>query len=144
MITASTDGNGNTLIFNSRGGIVSDIAMMTAENVQTGTFGSCYLVKNSTQHTQETGAFGSIGNKIFAIGDGSAEAIYVSAGPPATEVAANPDQQIYSFEWSEFPKSKFYVQGPNKTIFAAGCPDEPLTIYVSEAGGASNKLVDAP
>ena len=144
MITASDDGNGNSLIFNTRNNTVTDIGIMTTENVETGTFGACYLVSNATQHTDETGAFGPIGNRMYAIGDGTHEAIYVGKGPPANEADVFPDEQIYSLEWSRFPRCKFYVQGPNKTIFAAGNPEHPLTVYISEPAGSTNKFVDSP
>ena len=53
------------------------------------------------------------------------------------------DELIYRLEWSRFPDVKL-CSGTDKTIFAAGNPAPPLTVYISEPAGATNKFVDSP
>lgn len=147
QISTCKDENGNSLIFNSRNGEVTDIAVLSEANTDIGTFGSCTSLSISTVHNEETGAFGKLGNRVYAIGDGTNEAIYVGKGPPVQQLGSTsiyPDEVIYRMEYSRFPKCKFYVQGPNKTIFAAGNPEKPLRIYVSEPAGMTNRFVDTP
>ena len=144
MVTASDDGNGNSLLFVSRLGQVTDIAILSSENTEVGPFGANYLVSDSIVHNKKTGAISPIGDRKFAVGDGSAEAIYVGKGPPGGSASVFPDEVLYRQEWSRFPNCKFYTQGPNKTIFAAGNPEKPLTIYVSEPAGSTNPNMDSP
>ena len=55
-----------------------------------------------------------------------------------------PECLLYRKEWSHFPDCKFYVQGPNKTIFASGNPRNPLAVYISEPASHTQPIVDAP
>ena len=144
MISAADDGNGNSLLFVSRLGQVTDIAILSTENTEVGPFGDNYLVSDSIVHNQKTGAISPIGDRKFAVGDGTAEAIYVGKGPPGGSASVFPDEVLYRQEWSRFPNCKHYVQGPNKTLYAAGNPEKPLTIYVSEPAGSTNPNVDSP
>ena len=144
MVSASDDGNGNSLLFVSRLGQVTDLAILSSENTEVGPFGLGYAVSNSIVHNQKTGAISPIGDRKFAVGDGSAEAMYVGKGPPGGSSSVFPDEVLYRQEWSRFPNCKFYTHGPNKTIFAAGNPEKPLTVYVSEPAGSTNPNVDSP
>ena len=144
MISAADDGNGNSLLFVSRLGQITDLAILSTENTEVGPFGANYLVSDSIVHNQKTGAISPIGDRKFAVGDGTAEAIYIGKGPPGGGASVFPDEVLYRQEWSRFPNCKHYVQGPNKTIYAAGNPEKPLTVYVSEPAGSTNPNVDSP
>lgn len=144
MVSAADDGNGNSLLFVSRLGQVTDIAILSSENTEVGPFGANYLVSDSIVHNQKTGAISPIGDRKFAVGDGTAEAVYVGKGPPGGSASVFPDEVLYRQEWSRFPNCKHYVQGPNKTIYAAGNPEKPLTVYISEPAGSTNPNVDSP
>jgi hypothetical protein len=144
MISAADDGNGNSLLFVSRLGQITDLAILSTENTDVGPFGANYLVSDSIVHNQKTGAISPIGDRKFAVGDGTAEAIYIGKGPPGGSASVFPDEILYRQEWSRFPNCKHYVQGPNKTIYAAGNPEKPLTVYVSEPAGSTNPHVDSP
>ena len=145
-ISAHDDGKGNSLIYVSRLGQVTDIAVMTTENTALGPFDDHYLVSQSTVHNEKTGAVAPLGDRKFAVGDGTHEAVYFGKGPPVVSGGATvfPDEVLYRQEWSRFPKCKFYARGPNKSLFAAGNPDKPLTIYISEPAGSTNPNLDSP
>ena len=54
------------------------------------------------------------------------------------------DGRLYGLEWALFKRCKYFVVGPNKTIFAAGSCLEPLTVYVSEPAGLTTPFRDSP
>ena len=142
-MTGSDDGEGNSVVYVSRAGDVHDMAVFSTENTDIVSLGSTYAVAAPTLYNQEA-AITPIGNRLYAMGDGSAEAAYIGKGPPTATAAIFPDEVLYDQEWSRFPSCKFYVQGPKKTIFAAGNPDKPLTVYISEPAGLTNPYRDSP
>jgi hypothetical protein len=142
-MTGSDDGKGNSVVYVSRAGDVHDMAVFSTENTDIVSLGSTYAVAAPTLYNQEA-AITPIGNRLYAMGDGTAEAAYIGKGPPAATASVFPDEMLYDQEWSRFPSCKFYVQGPKKTIFAAGNPDKPLTVYISEPAGLTNPYRDSP
>jgi len=56
---------------------------------------------------------------------------------------AEPDDELYHREYARFPNCRYFVVGPKKTIFAAGNPDEPLTVYISEPADIQTPYRDA-
>ena len=144
-MTGSDDGKGNSIVYVSRAGDVHDMAVFSTENTDIVSLGSTYAIAAPTLYNQEA-AITPIGNRLYAMGDGSAEAAYIGKGPPVKDISVQifPDEVLYDQEWSRFPSCKFYVQGPKKTIFAAGNPDKPLTVYISEPAGLTNPYRDSP
>jgi hypothetical protein len=82
---------------------------------------------------------------MYAFGDGSAEAVLMGKGPPGSDnYVVSRSDSLYGLEWSTFPKCQHYVQGPKKTIFAAGNPNKPLRVYISEPKSLSDPYRDFP
>ena len=142
-MTGADDGKGNSIVYVSRAGDVHDMAVFNTEHTDLVSLGSTYAVAAPTLYNQEA-AITPIGNRLYAMGDGTAEAAYIGKGPPAATAAIFPDEVLYDQEWSRFPSCKFYAQGPKKTIFAAGNPAKPLTVYISEPAGLTNPYRDSP
>jgi hypothetical protein len=136
--------NGNSFLFVSRGNKIHDMVIMSQENTEVGTLGDSYTVASSTPYTADEAPLTPIGNRLYSIGDGSADSTFLGLGPvdnPNFQV--KPDLDIYKQEFENFPKCKFFVQGPKKTIFGAGNPDKPLTIYISEPAGITTPHRDS-
>jgi len=144
-VIAHDDGNGNSVIAVARTDEVHELMVMSTEHTEINSLGASYQVVASDLYKSEKSSITPIGNRMYAVGDGSAEATYLGKGPitkPTHEVF--PNQILYDLEWSRFPNCQFYVQGPKKTIFAAGNPDKPLTVYISEPAGLTNPYRDSP
>ena len=142
--SAADDGQGNSLLFVSRESEVHDLLIMSTENTALVSLGASYSVINESVYDQADAALTPVGNRLYALGDGSGEAITVGKGPPDIDHTVFPDQTLYSQEWSRFPNCQFYVSGPKKTIFAAGNPADPLVVYISEPAGATQPVRDNP
>ena len=145
-VSASDDGKGNSIIFVSRNCTVNGAVMFSEENTDLESLGESYEVALPVDglFSREDATISSIGNRLYAIGDGSQEAMYVGKGPVGSGAEVYPDETLYAQEWSRFPKCQFYARGPKATIFAAGNPDKPLTVYVSEPAGLTSSFKDSP
>jgi len=144
-ISSADDGLGNSIVFVSRQNEVHDIALLTTEHTELESFTEQeeFTFEDPSLYTAGPANITPIGNKLYAVGDGSNESIFVGKGPDDT-FEVFPDESLYSQEWSRFPKCQFFVQGPKKTIFAAGNPDKPLTVYISEPAGLTSPYRDTP
>ena len=144
-ISSADDGLGNSIVFVSRQNEVHDIALLTTEHTELESFTEQeeFTFENPSLYTAGPANITPIGNKLYAVGDGSNGSIFVGKGPDDT-FEVFPDESLYSQEWSRFPKCQFFVQGPKKTIFAAGNPDKPLTVYISEPAGLTSPYRDTP
>jgi len=143
-MTAGDDGKGNSVVYVSRTDEIHDMAVFSTEHTDIVSLGASYAVAAPTLYKSSAGAITPIGNRLYALGDGTAEAAYIGKGPPQISTQVFPDEELYDQEWSRFPNCKFYTQGPKKTIFASGNPDKPLTVYVSEPAGMTNPYRDSP
>ena len=145
IVSGADDGQGNSAVFVSRNSEVHDLVIFNTENTDMVSLGNCYAIVNPVSiYSSENAALTPIGNRLYSVGDGSAEAAYIGKGPPAATASVFPDEVLYDQEWSRFPSCKFYVQGPKKSIFAAGNPAKPLTVYISEPAGLTNPYRDSP
>lgn len=142
--SAADDGRGNSLLFVSRESEVHDLLVMSTENTALVSLGASYSVIDQSVYDQEDATLTPVGNRLYALGDGSEEAVTVGKGPPDIEHIVFPDETLYNQEWSRFPNCQFYVSGPKKTIFAAGNPGDPLVVYISEPAGMSQPIRDNP
>jgi hypothetical protein len=145
-LTASDDGKGNSMLFVSRLDEVHDMAIMSAEHTEVSIFSETYSVVNPVElYREDDAVLTPVGNRLFAFGDGDGEAVFTGKGPPAVkDTKVFPDATLYSQEFSRFPDCKFFVPGPKKTIFAAGNPNRPLTVYISEPAGKTKPYRDSP
>lgn len=141
-VVALDDSEGNSILAVSRNNEIHDIAFFNS--VETGsTFDSYYdvYIPPSTDFQTSKAVITPIGNNVLAIGEGGSPAIYAGQGPPDLEGVPNRSKlSIYSQDWSNFPNCKFFTQGPNKTIFAAGNKDKPLRVYISEPAGLTSAI----
>ena len=144
-ISSADDGLGNSVIFVSRQNEVHDIALLTTEHTELESLTDQQEFEFQTDEIFSDGPANitPVGNQMYAVGDGSSESLLVGKEIAGAEVGF-PDELDYRQEWSRFPKCKFYVQGPKKTIFAAGNPDKPLTVYISEPAGLTSPYRDTP
>ena len=134
------------MLFVSRLDEVHDMAIMSAEHTEVSIFSETYSVVNPVElYREDDAVLTPVGNRLFAFGDGDGEAVFTGKGPPAVrDTKVFPDATLYSQEFSRFPDCKFFVPGPKKTIFAAGNPNRPLTVYISEPAGKTKPYRDSP
>ncbi len=144
ILTANDDGQGNSVVVASRGGEVHDMVIFSTENTAVVSLGASYMVADSEAHTTGFATITPVGNRMYSFGDGSAEGVFFGKGPAGTQPVVFPDQELYTQEWSRFPNCQFFVQGPKKTLFGAGNPDSPLTVYISESAGMTKEYRDSP
>jgi hypothetical protein len=145
-VSAADDGNGNSMIFVSRNCEIHDLVLFSEENTKFESLGISYDVAVPVEgmFSRDDATISSIGNRLYAIGDGSQEAMYIGKGPVGSGAEVYPDETLYTQEWSRFPKCQYYARGPKATIFAAGNPDKPLTVYISEPAGLTASFKDSP
>ena len=128
-------------MFVSRMNEVHELAIVSTENTKLESFGTNYLIVDPVEMYREGKAvLAPVGNQLYSFGDGDGEAVFV--GKQSKGVF--PDEELYSYEWAKFPNCKFFVQGPKKTIYAAGNPDQPLRVYISEPASKTNPRKDSP
>lgn len=145
-VTSSADENGNAFLFASRHSEVHDIHYMPEPNTVLGELEEeVEIYKSDGEMDQRKSYFNSIGNRTLMIGEGSTNPLAVGKGPPReVDKKTSYDGVIYSLEWSVFKRCKYFVIGPNKTIFAAGSCLEPMSVYVSEPAGLTTPFRDSP
>jgi len=140
--------SGASLLFASRNSEVHDIACIHEANVTTLSLGHHdYTTLNSTSYSSARAYYSPIGNKLYAFGDGSDDPAMVGKGPWFNNMhnsVKDPKKVQYTLEWSKFPNCQFFVSGPKKTVFAAGNPEDPLVIYISEPAGLTNPFGTQP
>ncbi len=152
-LSAMDDGKGNSIMFASRKNEVHDIKIVSTENTDLDSLGTEYEVVSESPYVNDDAILGPVGNRLYSFGDGTAEAVMSGKGPiyrADSGVAGEdfpgvfPDTILYRQEWSRFPDCQFFVQGPKKTIFAAGNPKDPLVVYISEPAGMTQPIRDSP
>ncbi len=152
-LSAMDDGKGNSIMFASRKNEVHDIKIVSTENTDLNSLGTEYEVVTGSPYINDEAMLSPVGNRLYSFGDGTAEAVMSGKGPiyrADSGVAGDdfpgvfPDLILYRQEWSRFPNCQFFVQGPKKTIFAAGNPQDPLVVYISEPAGMTQPIRDSP
>lgn len=149
QLSGADDGKGNSLLFASRAEIIHDVKCFPTANTTMVSLGNTYNVASAAHngvsiYTSNNAYLSAIGNRAVGWGDGSAEAMLGGKGPPVASYNTFPDGEMYTMEYSWFPNCRFFVVGPNKCIFAAGNPSNPLTVYISEPAGLSVPVRDSP
>jgi hypothetical protein len=135
-LVAAEDTSGNSVLLASRSGRVHDVKVFPVANTDLSSLSPCYDVPIGTVYNSDFAYLSAVGNRMVAFGDGSSEALFIGSGSPVAEsTSSTPASTIYHLEYSKFPNCKFFVVGPQNTLFAAGDPENPLTIYVSEPAG---------
>lgn len=134
-IHAMDDGIGNSFISVSRFGKIHDITVLSTENTEIESFGDQYNVAVPSNFKKTKAYLTPIGDRLYAFGDGSSEAVYISKQVPSSRATFVASTDMYDQDFSKFPNCRFYVQGPKKTIFASGNPEDPLVVYISEPSG---------
>lgn len=139
---AVDDGKGNSAMMVSRLNEIHDLAVLSTENTYIESFGTEYVVVDPVDLYREGNAvLAPVGNQLYSFGDGDGEAVFVGKTGAG---GVFPDEKLYSYEWSRFPNCKFFVQGPKKTLYAAGNPDQPLRVYISEPASKTAPFKDSP
>ena len=136
------DGKGNSLLMVSRFDEVHELAVVSTENTGIEQFGDPYLIAEPLgMYSDNDAVLSPVGNQLYSFGDGDGEAVFVGKD---TGKKVRPDEELYSYEWSKFPNCRFFVQGPKKTIYAAGNPENPLRVYISEPASKTTPFRDSP
>ena len=146
-LIASDDGKGNSIICVARTDEIHDIRISSTEHTDVTDLGPFYepATFEDAIYRERPATFQPIGDRMYAFGDGSAEAVLMGKGPPGSDnYVVSRSDSLYGLEWSTFPKCQYYVQGPKKTIFAAGNPNKPLRVYISEPKSLSDPYRDFP
>ena len=149
QLSGADDGKGNSLLFASRAEEVHDVKAFATANTHMVSLGNTYNVGTSDGNTpimkDREAYLTTIGNRAVSWGDGSSQPFFAGKGPPVSSgLLSNPDNQIYHLEYSSYPNCQFFVVGPNKSLFGAGNPSSPLTIYISEPAGLTVPVRDSP
>lgn len=144
IVSASDDGKGNSAIFISRENEVHDITLISEENTNIDSFGSSYLVASPSGYSTRKTHLSPIGDRMYAFGDGSKEAIPLGKQAPNSRTTFASVTDMYDQDFAVFPNCRFYVQGPKKTLFASGNPEDPLIVYISEPAGITQPHKNDP
>ena len=139
-LTAADDERGNSILFASRDDEVHDMGLITTEGTDFVSIGSGYPLVSLGTSLGNIGSLNSIGNRCYSYGDGTENSVVVGKGGQSVI----PNVSIYSMEFSYFPKCTTFIVGPRKCLFAAGNPDEPLRVYISEPAGKTMPFRDSP
>lgn len=142
------DGAGSILHVVRKGSIFHDVNIRSSGN-SLGSLNDFSPLKDSTGRLadlsmlKDKAYFSSIGSNRLALSDGSSTLLGTERGPAVIVEGSmgNPelDRSFYSLEGSGFPNCRFFIVGPNHTIFGTGNPKKPMTIYLSEPAGAMDK-----
>lgn len=147
-INGADDNEGNSLLLVSRDNEVHDLALRSKDNAPLLELGDIYPIIDDDTFLEEKCVLSSVGNNTYAFGDGSKDALFISedgATQDSSEMyKQKPDYEEYAHEWSKFPKCTMFLVGPRKCLYAAGNPDSPLTVYITEPAGNTVKRRDSP
>lgn len=147
-INGADDSEGNSLLLVSRDNEVHDLALRSKDNAPLLELGEVYPIINDDTFLEEKCVLSSVGNNTYAFGDGSKDAIFISEDGGTQDSSEiykqKPDYKEYAHEWSKFPKCTMFLVGPRKCLYAAGNPDSPLTVYITEPAGSTVKRRDSP
>lgn len=138
-LSAANDGKGNSILFASRDDEVHDIGLITTEGTNFVSIGSGYPLVSLGASLGNAGSFSNVGNGAYSYGDG-ANTVFIGQG--GDELL--PNLSIYSMEFSYFPGCTSFIVGPRKCLFAAGNPNQPLRVYISEPAGKTTPFRDSP
>ena len=85
-ISSADDGLGNSIVFVSRQNEVHDIALLTTEHTELESFTEQeeFTFEDPSLYTAGPANITPIGNKLYAVGDGSNESIFVGKRPDDT------------------------------------------------------------
>jgi hypothetical protein len=148
-LSGADDGKGNSLLFASRAEIIHDVKCFPSANTTMVSLGNTYPVATAALGVSifatDNAYLSAIGNRSIGWGDGSDNALFGGKGPVNyADHEIYPDNDIYSMEYSWFPKCRFFLVGPNKCLFASGNSSNPLTVYISEPAGLTVPVRDSP
>jgi alpha-tubulin suppressor-like RCC1 family protein len=148
-LSGADDGKGNSLLFASRAEIIHDVKCFPSANTTMVSLGNTYPVATAALGVSifatDNAYLSAIGNRSIGWGDGSDNALFGGKGPVNyADHEVYPDSDIYSMEYSWFPKCRFFLVGPNKCLFASGNSSNPLTVYISEPAGLTVPVRDSP
>lgn len=138
-LSGANDSKGNSILFASRDDEVHDIGLITTEGTNFVSIGSGYPLVSLGASIGNAGSFSNVGNGAYSYGDG-ANTVFIGQGSDEL----TPNLSIYSMEFSYFPGCTSFIVGPRKCLFAAGNPNQPLRVYISEPAGKTTPFRDSP
>lgn len=138
------DGKGNSVILVSRNGVVHDITVLSKEHTDIESFGETYDIAVPSNYSTRKAFLTPIGDGMYAFGDGSDESVYMGKEERTSRTTFASPTNLYDQDLSVFPNCQFFVQGPKKTLFASGNPEDPLVVYISEPLGMTQPNKNKP
>ena len=147
-IKGAEDSEGNNLLIVSRDNEAHDLALRSKDNTSLRSLGGIYPILDDDTFLEGKCVLSEVGNNTYAFGDGSKDALFISEDGGTEDSSEiykqKPDYAEYSHEWSKFPKCTMFLIGPGKCLYAAGNPNSPLTVYITEPASKSVKRRDSP
>lgn len=133
-ILIGQDDEFNKYAFTSVNGQVNSTKIFTNENPVPSRLGDLIALESKATLTSPSTAYiNDVGSRRAIVGNGvDQKKIIDSTGPLLVEDLDANLKDIYKLESIPFPKCSMFVLGLNKCIYAAGNPDDPLRVYVSE------------
>ena len=116
-IISNDDGKGNSVICAARTDEIHDIRIASTEHTEITNLGASESIATFEGgiFRERTATFQPVGDRLYAFGDGSAEAVLLGKGPPGyDDYVIFRNDSLYGMEWSTFPNCQYYVQGPKK------------------------------
>jgi len=125
----------NKYAFTTKDGKVDGLKVFVNENPVPSNIGDLISLNSATTMTGANQAFiNDVGSNKALVGNGTTlkKMINPLGGAVQVEDLVADEKDIYQLENIPFPNCSIFVMGLRKCIYAAGNPDTPLTIYVSE------------
>ncbi len=133
-ILIAQDDEFNKYAFTSVDGQVNSTKIFTNENPVPSRLGDLIAFESKATLTSSSPAYiNDVGSRRAIVGNGvDQKKIIEGPGPLLVEDLNAEVDDIYKLEAVPFPNCSMFVLGLRKCIYAAGNPDYPLRVYVSE------------
>lgn len=132
-ILTAQDGEFNKYAFTSVDGTVNSTKIFTNENPVPSRLGNLISLDATVMSSPLPAYINDVGSRRAIVGNGvDQKKIIEGTGPLIVEDLSPEVESIYKLESTPFPNCSMFVLGLNKCIYAAGNPEYPLRVYVSE------------
>lgn len=128
-----TEQNKYALVTNE--GEVTNLKIFSSENPVPNKLGNLIGLQSKGVIAGDAPAYvNDVGSRQVFVGNGTTQKkiIDVANGPLEVHDLDPDEDSIYKQETAPFPNCTMFVVGMKKCIYAAGNPDSPLTVYISE------------
>ena len=133
-VIALKDTVGNHYALSSNQGSVDSIKVFINEKPVPSELGNLDTINTSPLTSSDKGYINDVGSRVAVLGNGTDQKkIFEKDGVLVVEDLVNSGgNDIYKLEESRFPNCTMFIVGLRKSIYGAGNPNSPLTVYISE------------